>query len=131
MLKLLVLETLQHYLITIQRKSLTTDDLPVLSLNPFSSKAFNCHPHVNDSPISLTHTSHSNSRATVASSTQHTILLHLDISLYLEFQIVNPSHSKGLFSFYHFFLVLPCGIQDLSSLTRDQTHVPCIGSTES
>ena len=29
------------------------------------------------------------------------------------------------------FLVLPLSIRDLSSLTRDQTHDPCIGSTES
>lgn len=77
MLKLLVPGTLQHYLITMQRKSLTTDDLPVLSLAPFSSKAFNYHPHGNDSPISLTLTSHSDSRATAASFTRHTILLHL------------------------------------------------------
>ena len=26
---------------------------------------------------------------------------------------------------------MPCGMQDLSSLTRDQTHASCIGSTES
>ena len=30
-----------------------------------------------------------------------------------------------------FFLVTMCGIQDLSSLTRDQTHSLCIGSVES
>ena len=28
------------------------------------------------------------------------------------------------------FLAVPRGIWDLSSLTRDQTHAPCIGSTE-
>lgn len=65
MLKLLVLWTLQCYLlITIQRKSLTIGALTVLSLAPFSSKVFNYHFHVNDSQISLTLTSHSNSRAT-------------------------------------------------------------------
>ena len=29
------------------------------------------------------------------------------------------------------FLAVPCGMQDLSSLTRDQTHAPSIGSTVS
>ena len=29
-----------------------------------------------------------------------------------------------------FFLVAPCDMQDLSSLTRDQTCASCIGSTE-
>ena len=28
------------------------------------------------------------------------------------------------------FLALPCGMQDLSSPTRDQTYAPCSGSTE-
>ena len=27
------------------------------------------------------------------------------------------------------FLAVSCGMQDLSSLTRDQTHAPCTGST--
>ena len=35
---------------------------------------------------------------------------------------------KDLFIFY--FLASPLGMQDLSSPTRDQTHVPCIGSLE-
>ena len=30
-----------------------------------------------------------------------------------------------------FVLAAPCGMQDLSSPTRDRTRVPCIGSTES
>ena len=34
------------------------------------------------------------------------------------------------FSFFLFF-AMPCGIQDLSSPTRDRTHAPCSGSTVS
>ena len=30
--------------------------------------------------------------------------------------------------FFFFFLAMPCSKQDLSSLTRDQTHAPCSGS---
>ena len=30
-----------------------------------------------------------------------------------------------------YFLAAPCGMWDLSSLTRDQACVPCSGSTES
>ena len=30
-----------------------------------------------------------------------------------------------------FFFFFGCSMQDLSSLTRDQTHVPCSGSIES
>ena len=30
-----------------------------------------------------------------------------------------------------FFLAAQCGMQDLSSLTRDQTHAPCMGNMES
>ena len=30
-----------------------------------------------------------------------------------------------------FFFSLPLGMWDLSSLTRDQTHAPCIGSMAS
>ena len=33
--------------------------------------------------------------------------------------------------FYFNFLAVPLGIQDLSSLTRDRSHAPCIGSAES
>ena len=32
------------------------------------------------------------------------------------------------FAFFFFFLALPHGMWDLSSLTRDRTHAPCIGS---
>ena len=32
---------------------------------------------------------------------------------------------------YYLFLVTLCSLWDLSSLTRDQTHGPCSGSTES
>ena len=31
----------------------------------------------------------------------------------------------------HTFFAMPCSMQDLSSPARDQTCVPCIGSTES
>ena len=37
--------------------------------------------------------------------------------------------SLVLNSFY--FLAEPCCMQDLSSLTRNQTHIPCSGSSES
>ena len=30
-----------------------------------------------------------------------------------------------------FFFAIPGGIQDLSSLTRDQTHAPCSGRVDS
>ena len=33
--------------------------------------------------------------------------------------------------FFCLFLVMPCDLWDLSSLTRDQTHSPCSGSAES
>ena len=35
------------------------------------------------------------------------------------------------FLFFFFFLAIPRSMQDLSSLTRDQTHAPCSGSAES
>ena len=102
---------------------------------PFLLKPSTTIPMSMTLPISLTHTSHSNSRATAASSTRHTILLHLDISLYLEFQILSASHSKGLFSFYHFFFFLGGGvcslktIWDLSFPTRYWISAPCIGAS--
>ena len=41
-------------------------------------------------------------------------------------------HSWAWFlSFFLSFLAAPLGIWDLSSLTRDRTHAPCIGSGES
>ena len=47
-----------------------------------------------------------------------------------------PSLHDSLFNFYFFkfifiFLAVSYGMQDLSSLTRDQTHTPSSGSTES
>ena len=37
-----------------------------------------------------------------------------------------------IFMFYFFYFgVTPCSMQDLSSTTRDRTHAPCSGSTES
>ena len=33
------------------------------------------------------------------------------------------------FNGYIFFLAMPCGMQDLSSLTRDRTCTPCSGSS--
>ena len=35
-----------------------------------------------------------------------------------------------LVSFFFFFLIRHCGIRDVSSLTRDQTQSPYIGSAE-
>ena len=38
----------------------------------------------------------------------------------------------GIFIFlFIYYLATPCGMQDLSSLTRDWTQKPCIESTES
>ena len=37
---------------------------------------------------------------------------------------------SSIFSVF-FFLVMQCGLQDLSCLTRNEIHVPCSGSTES
>ena len=31
----------------------------------------------------------------------------------------------------NFFFAMPCGMWDLSVLSRDRTHTPCIGSMES
>ena len=36
-----------------------------------------------------------------------------------------------MFLFLGVFLAVPRGMQDPSSLTRDQTHAPCSGSVES
>lgn len=33
-----------------------------------------------------------------------------------------------IFNYYYYFLATPGGMQDLHSLTRDQTYAPCIGS---
>ena len=47
-------------------------------------------------------------------------------------QVISLSCSFPLGHLHFFsFLVIPCGIWDLSSLTRDETHAPCIGSMES
>ena len=43
-------------------------------------------------------------------------------------------YMKVILKVYFFkkkFLATPCGRWDPSSLTRDPTHAPCIGSTES
>ena len=45
---------------------------------------------------------------------------------------LQTSRSCPLLSlFFFFFLAVPCGMWDLSSLTRDQTCAPCMGSVES
>ena len=36
-----------------------------------------------------------------------------------------------VFILFFFFLAVPHGIWDLRSLTRGQTHAPCIGGTQS
>ena len=41
--------------------------------------------------------------------------------------IVSVDMEKKVFYFIY-FLVMPRGMWDLSSQTRDQTHIPCIGS---
>ena len=51
-------------------------------------------------------------------------------------QIFHITRPKGKFSPFFFFGGggyggMLCGLQDLNSLTRDQTHAPCGGSTES
>ena len=43
---------------------------------------------------------------------------------------LKPSNFLGDISdrnFSFFFLAVPCGMQDLTSMTRDQTHGPCSG----
>ena len=40
----------------------------------------------------------------------------------------NASLGKSQSIFFFPFLVVPCGMWDLSSLTTDLTHVPCSGS---
>ena len=55
------------------------------------------------------------------------------------FQCMHPSFGHSgciLFCFKYVFIYLTtvelgCSLQDLSSLTRDQTQAPCIGSSES
>jgi len=37
----------------------------------------------------------------------------------------------GYFIYFFNLLAMSHGLQDLSSLTRDETHAPCIGSLES
>ena len=50
------------------------------------------------------------------------------ICLYiLTFLLKMGRHLQSIF----FFLAMPGGMQDLSSLSRDQTHAPYIGSVES
>ena len=39
--------------------------------------------------------------------------------------------NQTIFFFFNTFLVAPHAMWDLSSPTRDGTHVPCIGSKES
>ena len=39
--------------------------------------------------------------------------------------------AKASLLFFWVFLAMPCSMRDLSSLTRDQTCAPCIGSAES
>ena len=55
-------------------------------------------------------------------------------SLDLISKIFHPDNSHlgfcGVYYFY-FFLAMPHGMWNLSSPTRDWTHVPCGGSTES
>ena len=48
-------------------------------------------------------------------------------------RLLNDGHSDWceLLPHCRFFLAAPCGMWDLSSPARDQTHVPCSGSTES
>ena len=38
--------------------------------------------------------------------------------------------NRGLMPSDFFFLAVPCGMWDLSSLTRDETQAPCSGSVE-
>ena len=43
----------------------------------------------------------------------------------------SPGALGWLGIFFFFFLAALCSMWDLSSLTRDQTQAPCIGSMES
>ena len=43
----------------------------------------------------------------------------------------NPTEMVPKLLFFNLFLATPCGMWDPSSPTRDQTHIPCIGSWKS
>ena len=43
---------------------------------------------------------------------------------------VNIQHTLPALFLPPFFLIIPCSMCDLSSLTKDWTHAPCIGSEE-
>ena len=57
-------------------------------------------------------------RINITSGTAFVCVLRLLLSLFILF-------------YYYYFLTIPCGVRDLSSPTRHQTHAPCSGSTES
>ena len=47
---------------------------------------------------------------------------------------VTKTHTFFFFNlknFFFYFLAAPCSMWDLNSPTRDRTHIPCSGSTES
>ena len=58
-------------------------------------------------------------------SASRILLHHRVFSFYISFSILPTSSHPPFF----FFLVMPCGLQDLSSPTRNQIPAPCNGST--
>ena len=57
------------------------------------------------------------------------MLLHAFLGVYF-FSLVLASYSTCFRRFFFFFLATPCGMQDLSSPTRDWTYTPCSGSPQ-
>ena len=63
-------------------------------------------------------------------------VLNSSASFYTTYQHIGQCWPSPIFLFcrfffFFFFLTTPCGMWDLSSLTRDRTCAPCIGSAES
>ena len=53
-----------------------------------------------------------------------------DMLLYSTVFLGNAPNQQSLFFFFN-FLATPCGMWNLTSLTKDRTHAPCSGSVES
>ena len=60
-------------------------------------------------------------------TTNHLIII--TVSIYQS--AAHDMHYVIFFFFFKFLLTVPQGIWDLDSLTRDRTHIPCVGRAES